>query len=81
MFLGRQRNKVSLAPQASSSAWTAERPKKELDYYKSLRDEYSTFISGDELLPMPSAMEAVAARTIALLIADVKSRKFMTVNR
>lgn len=71
---------MSLATQASSSAWTAERPQKGLNYYKSLRDEYSAFISGDERLPMPSVMEAVAAKTIALLIVDVKSRKCKTFN-
>lgn len=55
--------------------WTVERPQ------KGLREEYSAFISGHELLPVPHVMEAVTTSTISLLTADVKMQKFITVNR
>lgn len=68
--------------QPSTSAWVADRPlKKGPENYMGLRDDYKDFILGNELLPLPSIMEAVAARTIFLLMADVKLRKFMAVSR
>lgn len=70
-----------MAKQPSTSAWIANRPKKGPDYYKGLRDEYKAFISGHKPLLMHSVMEEVAARTISLLTADVKLRKFMAVSR
>lgn len=54
---------------------------KGLDYYKGLRKVYSSFISGDELLPVPSVMEAFTRRTISLLMTVIKMQKFIAVNR
>lgn len=70
-----------LATQPSTLAWTTESPPKAPDYYKDLRDEYSSFIFSHELFPMLQVIEAVAARTISLLTADVKLRKYMAVSR
>lgn len=55
--------------------------KKGPEYYIGLRDDYKEFILDNELLLLPFIMEAVTARTISLLMADVKSRKFMAVCR
>ncbi|CAE1178303.1 unnamed protein product [Acanthosepion pharaonis] len=63
------------------SAWVPERPEKGPDYYRSRREELKEFIAKDELVPMPSVMETVATRTISLLTVDIKTRKFIPVNR
>lgn len=64
-----------------SSAWKGERRKKGPDYYKKPKDEYKSFILKNGLLPMPSVIVAVVARTISLFTADVKSRKIIAVSR
>lgn len=61
--------------------WTAEMPPKGPEYFKNLREECSPFISGHELLPLPSVIETMAAKTIYLLTDDVKSKTFMAVSR
>lgn len=68
--------RTSTAP----SSWVAEKPKKGPNYYKGLR-EYNAFISGHELLPMPTVMEAVSTRIIPLLTMEVKNRKFIAISR
>lgn len=50
-------------------------------YSKGLREEYSSFISGHELLTLPIAMEAMTMRTISLLTTDVKTWKLIAVSR
>lgn len=47
--------------------------KKEDEYFSRLQDHYWKFIFGNKLLTMPSALEAVAIRTISLLTTDVKT--------
>lgn len=39
------------------------------------------FITDNELILMPLLMEAVNTRTISLLTMDIKSRRFMNINR
>lgn len=58
-----------------------EKPQKGPEYYKGLKDEYKEFISNNELFPVPSAIKAVAARTIFLLMVNIKPRKFMAVSK
>lgn len=67
--------------QTSTSACVAERPPKGPEYYSGLRKEYAYFISGNELIALSSLMEAIATRTISLLTADAKTRKFIAVTR
>lgn len=69
-----------MATQAITSAWTAERPQKRPEYYRGLREEYSS-ISGNELIAVPSEMEVITTRTISLLKADVNTRKCIAVTR
>lgn len=72
--------KESMATQATKSAWTAERTKKEPEYYSSLREEYSSF-SGNELIVVPSEIEVITTRNLSLLTADVNTRKCIAVTR
>lgn len=71
----------TMSTQPSTSSWEEESPPKRADYYMCLRDEYSAFISGHELLAMPPVTEAGVARIISLLTADFKSRKIIAVSR
>lgn len=60
----------------------ADRPKnKGTDYYSSLKGEYNDFILGNELITVPTVMEAINMRTISFLTVDVKTRKFIAVTR
>lgn len=40
-----------------------------------MQGKYRDYISGNELLNMTSALEAVATRAITLLVTDVKTKK------
>lgn len=65
----------------STISMGGKKPPKRPEYYKGLKDEYKEFISNNELLPVPSAMDAVAAWTISLLTIDIKPWKFMAVSK
>lgn len=54
-------------PGKRSIAWVAERTPKEPQYFQGLRKEYSFFISGHKLFPVPSVMDAITTKTISLL--------------
>lgn len=69
-----------MATLTSTSALAEERPERGLECFKRLSEEYSN-ISDHEHLPEPSVMEAITTRTIPLLTADVKMRKFIAANR
>lgn len=56
-------------------------PKKGPEYYNILREEYGKFSSGNEVIAVPSDMEAINTRTIYLLTTDVKTRKLIGVSR
>lgn len=56
-------------------------PKKGSEYYLEVSKKYQDFIAGNELLIIPSALEAITRRTIPLLTSDVKTRKLVGVNR
>lgn len=45
------------------------------------KEVYKDYISGNELLTIPSVLEAVLTRTISLLTMDVKTRKLTGVSR
>lgn len=45
------------------------------------RKKYQNYISGNELLTIPSALEAISKMTISLLASDVNTRKLMGVSR
>lgn len=45
------------------------------------KEVYKDYISGNELLTIPSLLEAVLTRTITLLMTDVKTRKLTDVSR
>lgn len=59
----------------------SEQTKKGPDYYESLKEKYEEFIAGNELLAVPSVMEAVNTKRISLLMTDVELRKFIGVSR
>lgn len=64
---------------ASSSAWAADWPQnKELGYYDNLKEGYEEFISGTELLVVPSVVEVINTRIISHLATDIKSRKLVS---
>lgn len=50
-------------------------------YYASMHSQYQQYISGNELLTIPAALDAVTTRTISLLATDVKTRKLVGVSR
>lgn len=50
-------------------------------FFKDLREEYSSFIYGPETFPVPSIMETVNTSTIPMLTAEVKTERFIAVNR
>lgn len=56
-------------------------PQKEPEYYKNLKNQFGSFINGNEILPAPSLIETVNARKISLLTTDVKTRKLIAVKR
>lgn len=63
-------------------AWAGNRPaKKEPEYYSGLKEQYEKFVFGNELLPMTLLLNVVSTKTISLLTTDVKSHKFIGVNR
>lgn len=66
--------KSTLSTQTSTSVWTTKRPQKGPEYYKGMGD---SLVPCHELLPVPPVMEAVASRSISLLSADVKTRRFI----
>lgn len=57
----------------TESSWVAARPPKE--------GCPTLYISGNELLTIPSALEAVATKTLSLLTIDIKTRKSVGVSR
>lgn len=66
----------------SPSAWAGNKPpKKGPDYYKGLKEQYGKIVTENELLPVPSFLDEVNTKPISLLTTDVKSRKFIGVNR
>lgn len=56
-------------------------PQKGPAYYNQLKEKYKKFVSGNELLLMPSILETVNTRTISLLTTDIKTHKLIGVNR
>lgn len=69
------------ATSTAPSVWVEERPPKRPNFYKDLREEYISFISGHEFLPVPNVMEALTKGTISLWTADVEPHKFIALNR
>lgn len=62
-------------------AWTCYRPQKKKNHYAGIQDKYKEYISRNELLTIPSALEVMATRTISLLITDDKTQKLIGASR
>lgn len=58
------------------SAWAETRPKKNAAYYTELLKKYEEYTKGNELLTIPEAFNAVNAKSISLLTADIKKSEF-----
>lgn len=63
-------------PSPNPQSRTFVKPK-DAQHYAGLQDEDRQFIPGNELLTLPSALEAMATITISLLTTDVKTRKLI----
>lgn len=63
---------------ATPSAWAADRPKKGLNYYEAQKEIFKDYISGNELITIPSVLEAFPSR---MLTIDVKTRKSTGISR
>lgn len=66
----------------NTSHWSTHRlfqyrGQKDPEYYSASREEYNSFISGNDLIAVLSVMKAVTTKTIYLLATNVKSQKFI----
>ena len=65
---------------STSAAWSAPMTKEGPEYYAALREHYKDYLKKGEIIPIPEYAEAMMARTVSLLTADIKTKRFIGVS-
>lgn len=69
----------SYLPHRKTLFGLSDRRKEDAADFATMKDDCRLFVSGNEFLTVPSALEAKTTRTVSLLATDVKTRKLVGV--